>query len=75
MERLRAEDVGTDSASGGAAAANEAEIRRRAAAAGQAETDPYGVLEVDSEAQMTQIRKRASSLEVRARTRKSKPIS
>lgn len=57
LQRLRTEDVGTDSADGGAAAANEAEIRRRAAAAGQAETDPYGVLELDSEAQMTQIRK------------------
>lgn len=57
LQRLRAEDVGTDSADGGAAAANDAEIRRRAAAAGQAETDPYGVLELDSEAQMTQIRK------------------
>ena len=57
LQRLRAEDAATDSAAGGAAAANEAEIRRRAAAAPQAESDPYGVLELDAEAQMTAIRK------------------
>jgi len=66
LQRLRGEDTGTDSAAGGAAAANEAEIRRRAAAAPQAESDPYGVLELDSEAQMTAIRKayRRLSLQV-----------
>lgn len=62
IQRIRTEekhtaDPDTDSAAGGAAAANEAEIRRRAAAAGQAQTDPYGVLEVESDAQMTAIRK------------------
>jgi hypothetical protein len=67
LQRLRAEsNAGEGSASGAddgaeeaaaAAAHKEAEIRRRAAAAGQAETDPYGVLEVESEEQMTAIRK------------------
>jgi len=57
LQRLRTEDSSTDSASGGATEANHAEIRRRAAAVGQAQTDPYGVLELDAEAQMTTIRK------------------
>mmetsp|Transcript_15762 Transcript_15762/g.23152 ORF Transcript_15762/g.23152 Transcript_15762/m.23152 type:complete len:667 (+) Transcript_15762:33-2033(+) len=57
LQRLRTEDSSTDSASGGPTEANHAEIRRRAAAVGQAQTDPYGVLELDAEAQMTAIRK------------------
>ena len=66
LERLRAEtNDGADDADGAKAAATEAEIRRRAAEAGLAQTDPYGVLELDSEAQMTAIRKAYRQLSLR----------